>query len=310
MTDLAARVRAALRAAGTPLWFPHLTQPLVDHTDARLQRDLGLTPGTYSTARVRGADADAPRDLVARLAPPKRESDEVAAVGVELLPAETERAYDDPGFRFLRPDEIRTAGALARAMDGLALLDAVPSVGSTVRRLVRSLHLLDTGDDDTDVSFSEPELPFSVFVSVPTSARPDAAIRVAEGILHEAMHLQLTLIESVVPLVNSDEGRYFSPWRNEQRPAQGILHALYVFRVIDAFLEQVAATRPGLPAGGDSVGGRRALIAAQVREVESFRDSRDLTAEGAALAARLLDASSAGAQPVRDARLRNPSPSR
>ena len=58
-----------------------------------------------------------------------------------------------------------------------------------------------------------------------------------EAILHEAMHLQLSLIERYIPLIEStgETKLYYSPWRNEARPARGVLHGLFVFRAIYEF---------------------------------------------------------------------------
>src|SRR5207249_726495 len=102
----------------------------------------------------------------------------------------------------------------------LGALKRVPTLLPTVLSLVRALHLVIPDDDDIDVSFSEPNLPFSVFVSVPHRGARTDALRVAEAIVHEAMHLHLTLIERVVPLVRSSGRRFFSPWRGEYRTAQ------------------------------------------------------------------------------------------
>ena len=47
-----------------------------------------------------------------------------------------------------------------------------------------------------------------------------------------------------MPLVTPTERTYFSPWRNEYRTAQGVLHALYVFRVIDGVSRRGILRRP------------------------------------------------------------------
>src|SRR5262249_38045337 len=112
--------------------------------------------------------------------------------------------------------------------------------------------------------------------------------RVAEGLLHEAMHLQLTLVEAVVPLTSDSASTYFSPWRNEHRTAQGVMHALYVFRVIDAFLAEILM-RDATPANWcRHASGRRAEIAGQMDDVRSFRACADLTPDGRRFVDRLL----------------------
>ena len=166
-------------------------------------------------------------------------------------------------------------------------MDLVPTIWPTVCTLVRSLHIIDPDEDETDVSFSEPAVPFSAFVSVPRTWSPVAALRVAESILHEAMHLQLTLVERVVSLVGTQQTTYYSPWRDEQRDAEGILQALYVFGVIRSFLKRVPV-RMADPAH-DYVANRIAQIECEIEQAQKFRECEELTFDGASIVARLLD---------------------
>lgn len=214
------------------------------------------------------------------------------AIPVEQLPEDLARGYAGPEVRFYRAEEILEGGISVRVREALRILGAVPTVLSSIGHLVRALHLLDPLDDEVDVSFSEPGLPFSAFVSVPGPGAVAGALRVAEALLHEAMHIQLTLAEAVVPLVALTEGTYFSPWRNEYRTAQGVLHALYVFRVIDAFFDAVPFEDPALAPLRSHARERRATIACQVREVHEFGECGDLTADGVAFVDRLLGCTS------------------
>ncbi len=113
-------------------------------------------------------------------------------------------------------------------------------------------------------------------------------LRLAEGILHECMHLQLTLVEATVPMVSSADERYHSPWRGTMRPSQGVLHGLYVFRVIQDF-------QRALLDNGSVTAGERAYLARRIDTIEmevgalgDFAGSRDLTVTGRRLAAMLL----------------------
>jgi HEXXH motif-containing protein len=103
------------------------------------------------------------------------------------------------------------------------------------------------------------------------------------------MHLQLTLVEALVPLVTSTERTYFSPWRSEYRTAQGVLHALYVFRAIDAFFDARSFKGATLPSSKRHARERRATIARQVEEIREFHRCPDLTADGVAFVRCLLD---------------------
>ena len=118
----------------------------------------------------------------------------------------------------------------------IALFDVIkplPFLWTAVSELVWCCHVVLAQADDYDVSFSDPGIPFSVFVSASAQHDRLAVLRVAENLVHEAMHLQLTLFEDLCPLIHRDSRwSMYSPWKQEQRPAQGILHGLYVFYVL------------------------------------------------------------------------------
>ena len=115
----------------------------------------------------------------------------------------------------------------------LSVIKPLPFLWTAVSELVWCCHVVLAPADDYDVSFSDPGIPFSVFISAPAQHDRLAVLRVAENLVHEAMHLQLTLFEDLCPLIDSDSRwSMYSPWKQEQRPAQGILHGLYVFYVL------------------------------------------------------------------------------
>jgi HEXXH motif-containing protein len=291
--DLAARVRRALRDGCVPLWFPDLTVDLADAAWSKLGRDLRLTRASYGTARVLRQDPAELCQVVVSL-----DSSDGAGhdpIRIELLPEDLVRRCAGPEVRFFGAEEI--LGVSTRVEEALEILGTVPTVLPTVCSLIRSLHLIDPVDDEVDISFSEPNLPFSAFVSVPGPGAMAGALRVAEALLHEAMHLQLTLAEEVVPLVRPTERAYFSPWRKEYRTAQGVLHALYVFRVIDSFLRAAPFEGLALAPLRRHTADRRATIAREVREIHDFRECADLTGDGAAFVERLLGETSSTHSP-------------
>lgn len=286
--DLGARIREVLRDTSVPPWLPGLTANLTDAAWRKLGRNPRLTRASYGTARVLRLDPRETRQVAVSLDIPLPDGSGRDAIHVELLPENLARRCAGPDVRFFGAEEILGKGVSVRVEKALKLLDAVPTVLPTVCSLIRVLHLIDPADDEVDISFSEPGLPFSAFVSVPGPGAVAGVLRVAEALLHEAMHLQLTLAEAVVPLVTPTERTYFSPWRNEYRTAQGVLHALYVFRVIDAFLGAMPFQNSALAPSRRHALERRATIARQVREIHSFRGCADLTADGAAFVDRLL----------------------
>ena len=183
---------------------------------------------------------EASRLVVARCSPRPngRDGGDAGEIPVEILPPNISRQIAGDDVRFLDANRVRGM-ARPKLGEALAFLNLVPTVWLTARTLVRSLHIIDPMADDTDVSFSDPTMPFSIFVSAPPTWSDVASLRVAESILHESMHLQLTLVESVVSLVVPQGSMYYSPWRDEPRNAEGILQALYVFAVIRSFLAAV-----------------------------------------------------------------------
>jgi hypothetical protein len=114
---------------------------------------------------------------------------------------------------------------------------------SAVGELVWRCHIVESENDDYDVSFSDPAIPFSIFISAPTRVERRSVLRVAESLIHETMHLQLTLFELCCPLIDPlSTWSMYSPWKRQVRPAQGILHGLYVFYVLRWLWQEISKT--------------------------------------------------------------------
>jgi len=289
MGNLPDTIKAALTDPHAPLWLPDITGALADMGQQTLHFLTGITKPHYGTARVLAGDTRAPRHVVACLSYHSGADGVAPNMLAEYLVGDIARRYQEVGLTFYTPDTIANSPVLNCVQEAIATLACLPTLHHTVAKLVRVCHLIKSGDDDYDVSYSDPQVPFSIFVSVPQRRRANDALRVAESIVHEAMHLQLTLIEQATPLVHPSTERYFSPWKGAYRSPQGVLHALYVFRVIDQCLERLLAL-PGWPLSStDHMRYRRREIAAQVREIETFKDSPALTALGTRFVQRLMD---------------------
>ncbi|HTE42871.1 MAG TPA: HEXXH motif-containing putative peptide modification protein [Steroidobacteraceae bacterium] len=194
---------------------------------------------------------------------------------VERLPSSYQARFQD--LRISVASEVDT-DAIHQAID---FLSQVGGIQQTLAALIRSIHLLDA-PAEYDVSYSDPALPFSVFFSIPPSGRVDTIPRLAESILHEAMHLQLSLVEHFVPLVDGVFVGH-SPWQAKPRPAQGLLHGLYVFGVIRQVFDLLRAQ------GGafDSYLSRRSgEIGAEINMLANFECA--LTPVGRLLRQRLI----------------------
>ncbi len=76
---------------------------------------------------------------------------------------------------------------------------------------------------DTDlVSATTP----AAFGAIATSWPPDQ-VTLAETLVHEFQHVKLCGLMDMVPLVESGGGRVYAPWRQDPRPAGGLLQGAY-----------------------------------------------------------------------------------
>jgi len=179
-------------------------------------------------------------------------------------------------FLFLARDAIADRTEIVGAAE--RLIDQVPSASSAVRAVVENVFLLGAREE-FDVSHSEPRWPGWIFVSAPRSAGPVSALRFAENVLHEAMHLQLTKLEARTPLVADTASKLHSPWKQEPRNLQGILHGLYVFACICAFFRSLR-TEPMPQEGIDYIRRRIDSIREEIAALPLDRLAEGLTEAG------------------------------
>ena len=265
-----------------------MTGPLVQWGEKELVGRAGITAADYGTARVLTGSAGATLCLKMKYPLLVEVHESMRQVMIEFLTGACSGQYEDMGMCFYTHDEVTNSTTLQCFRDALSIIAWVPSLQRTVMSLVRACHVLKPENDAYDVSHSDPRLPFSVFISVPKQREPTDALRVAESLVHEAMHLQLTLIERILPLVKESNLTYYSPWKGRQRPVQGILHAMYVFRVIDNFFERLLAFPGSSTLGMDHMRMRRDVILRQVLEVKEFKDHQALTEAGTLLVEQLV----------------------
>jgi HEXXH motif-containing protein len=167
------------------------------------------------------------------------------------------------------------------------LLAPAPSLERAVAGVVREIILLDA-PAGYDISHSEPRWPETIFVSASLERRQVAGLRALENIVHEAMHLQLTMLEQTAPLVADETTLMASPWRAEPRHLQGVLHGAYVFRCISTFFG-LRPLRDRLDEeGADYVVKRTQEIAEELNAVDFDQLTRGLTLEGRAVAEALF----------------------
>jgi hypothetical protein len=267
------------------LWLPGAAERLVAYEWSSLKKHYGLSPETYCTDRIREHNRRAPRNVFGSIAPKCIAGAAQNPIIVEH-PFLSESYYRKLDLTFYSNGEIvahRVEQQLSLAIDCLAL---VPNVATAVMTLVRVIHILKSPDPAYDISHSDPQVPFSVFVSLPAECTARGQLRLAEALLHEAMHLQLTLLESHLPLARWSGPTYFSPWKRAARPVQGLMHGLYVFGVIDCFLEAVQAVAIHLDPA--YVSDRRAQIADEVAQVLTAEFNDNLSEFGSVLYQAIL----------------------
>lgn len=81
------------------------------------------------------------------------------------------------------------------------------------------------------VSSSSPEAFGAVAMSEPIDART-----LAVTLAHEVQHMKLSAVLDLVPLTHPDDGsRYYAPWRDDPRPAGGLLQGTYAYLGVTRF---------------------------------------------------------------------------
>lgn len=282
-------VRKALLSAANSAWEPSLVRLLAESRWGVFHKDKGITRYHYSTLQAVSSGISSGSIPVDTLALPKTSGchprDDLS---IEWLPArQLNDLFGCPYSCYARTDS-ELPLALKTVTDSFAILDRFSGASGAIKHFVRSLHVLKPPDNDTDISFSNPEAPFSAFVSVPTKPTVEASWRVAESILHECMHLQLTAIEHIVPLVKNSNGTLYSPWRKEMRPVSGVLHGAYAFFGVNDFVFQ-ALRFSDCTQVGSYLRARRRTLREQFVAIHPLGDSDSLTPIGSAFARHMIE---------------------
>jgi HEXXH motif-containing protein len=194
--------------------------------------------------------------------------------------------YPAPEFRtelssrgFVFQDKFHRRVLRSVLRDAAQLLAKVPSLENAVERAVDEVVVL-RASPAFDISHSEPRWPKTVFISVPGRASSVSALRAIENVIHEAMHLQLTMLEITEPLVANATTQMRSPWRKELRLIQGVLHGVYVFRCIAAFFSTAALLDEMDAMGAWHLMRRRKEIASDLGSVDYKTLAAGLTPRG------------------------------
>ncbi len=269
-------------------WTPALPAELQQVGATDLLIPLGLDFESYGTARMMARDARTARRIIGQIDPP------VGGTGglvlLENLPFGVVAELDAAGLSVHTVDECAVSADIDILRQAWCLTHAIwPELSSSVEQLVRCVHLVEAPSPEVDCSFSRPDLPFSVFLSIPDHGSHARVERVAEALAHETMHLQLSLLERRLQFIEPDrpDAASFSPWRNCERNVQGVLHALYVFVVVQR-MWQLAVDSP--PRGLDQkfAEARVRTVRDEVEGAEILLGSSGLTKEGRQFVRQLL----------------------
>jgi hypothetical protein len=258
-----------------PLWNTFVTRTLVSE-----ERYSSIHPATYSIANTLTGLTNQ-KSLI------KIGSDS-PSIFLELPSESLYSFYNDHGLKPLTFEIEGIEKLLKKLGNALDFINLVPTLKEDITLLVRTIQLLKSDYPENDVSYSHPEIPFSIFLSLSEEETTIGYLRIAESIIHEAMHLKLTLIEKKLPLIESEtRDTFFSPWRDEMRPVRGVLHGLFVFRVINEFyrtLNDCALGDPEL----QFLTGRINAIRSNIEQINRFETSNGLNKCGKAFVSKLL----------------------
>lgn len=224
--------------------------------------------------------------LIQALAPPSSPPD---GTWILAVLAEPERPIkielESRGFQFLSSQEqLRRMETLKAGAD---LIAGVDSLSAVVRSHVERVSLIEA-DEAYDVSHSEPRWPAQIFISCPAAAGEVSALRAAENIVHEAMHLRLTKLEGKRPLVSDLTGLLNSPWKNEPRLLQGILHGVFVFTCISEFFRKLLRFQSMRPIAERHIHRRLLEISEELATIPLENLRQGLTADGREFVQQLL----------------------
>ena len=282
-------VRQALLRTANSAWEPSLAQMLADSQWGILQQDKGIEKQHYGTLRTVLSGTISGNVTVGTMALPRgSRCHPRCSLSIEWLPTrQLSDLFGCPYSCYSRTDPALPL-VLRTIAESFSILERISGASDAIGHFVRSLHVLKPPDDDTDISFSDPSAPFSAFVSVPATVTVDAPWRVAESILHEFMHLQLTAIEHVVRLVATSNGTFYSPWRKEMRPVAGVLHGAYAFFGVNDFILQALRLADSSRIRSYLVARHRTLRE-QFAEIQSLGDSDSLTPIGSAFARHMIE---------------------
>ena len=276
-SDIRDAVRSVLAQSAQP-WFPGLSKCITTQAWNRFARNE-ISTLSYGTHRWLENNPAAEFFILATL-----DLGASHQCRIEALPATTQLRYENYGLAFATTISISNIETIRSAFTAIA---SVPNLHPIIADYLRILHVLKSPAANFDVSYSDPKVPFSIFVSVP-SYNSNGRMRLAESIIHECMHLQLTLIDTEIPLVGDHTALAYSPWQRTTRPLYGVLHGLYVHAVINSCFDVLSRDSSLSSNERAHIVKRQIQIAKEVQQVANIDTEKGLTNAGRRLASNVL----------------------
>ncbi len=276
--DLNKRIESYLQES-SPLLNNALLHELVDMKWADLIENSNIkSPDNYSTANV----------LLNENLPLAELEEMSKGIFIEIPDfMHLSSFYKEHGLQPISKHECDVINAIKQLRNAFDFLCYENACRENIESLVKCIQVLRQPEPEFDISYSHPQVPFTIFVSIGHERSKNDTIRLAESILHETMHLKLTIIEQFCPMVNDNNYHFFSPWRDEERPVQGVLHGMYVFKTILDFYESVLPLVEDIEQY-DFIDWRIESIKSEFKALKSFPSNMGLSANGAILARNLL----------------------
>lgn len=178
--------------------------------------------------------------------------DYLNAVAAHALVDEIEVGRDDEWLRKpfgqgieFEPEAVAVEGRkiVAEAIEIIAAWR--PALACELRAICSAVQFVrdPSAHPDKIVSFSDNSVPGAMFVSIRLSSGLIDAYDLADSLVHEYRHQKLYLFERRHPTTQPG-ALVVSPWREDLRPASGLLHAIFVFVELRRFWEYVRDQGP------------------------------------------------------------------
>jgi uncharacterized protein len=143
------------------------------------------------------------------------------------------------GIAFEGEDVAAIGSALVA--EALGIIEAWrPALAGELRSICSAVQFVrdPSAHPDKIVSFSDNSVPGAMFVSIRLSSGFVDPYDLADSLVHEYRHQKLYLFERRHPTTQPG-ALVVSPWREDLRPASGLLHAIFVFVELRRFWERV-----------------------------------------------------------------------